>query len=47
MRNIEDQVKRLAALTSVMMMAAAEAMAQDKRPARRIWSASRSQAGGY
>ena len=36
MRNKEDQVKRLAALTSVMMMAAAEAMAQDKRPARRI-----------
>jgi len=36
MRNREDQVKRLAALTSVIMMAAAEAMAQDKRPSRRI-----------
>src|SRR5947209_10230461 len=36
MRNREDQVKRLAALTSVIVMAAAEAMAQDKRPARRI-----------
>src|SRR5437763_14362496 len=36
MRNREDQVKRLAALTGVIMMAAAEAMAQDKRPARRI-----------
>jgi len=36
MRKIEDQVKRLTALTSVMVMAAAEAMAQDKRPARRI-----------
>ncbi len=36
MRRTEDQVRRLAALTSVMMMAAAEAMAQDKRPARRI-----------
>src|SRR3954452_15274904 len=36
MRNREDQVKRLASLTSVLMMAAAEAMAQDKRPARRI-----------
>ena len=36
MRTIEDQVKRLAALTSVMVMAAAEAMAQDKRPVRRI-----------
>ena len=36
MRTIEDQVKRLAALSSVIVMAAAEAMAQDKRPARRI-----------
>jgi L,D-transpeptidase ErfK/SrfK len=36
MRNREEQVKRLAALASVMMMAAAEAFAQDKRPARRI-----------
>src|SRR3954454_3771952 len=36
MRNKEDQVKRLATLNSVIMMAAAEAMAQDKRPARRI-----------
>ena len=34
---VENQVKRLAALTSVLLMAAAEAMAQDKgRPARRI-----------
>src|SRR3954464_9924049 len=32
----EDQVKRLAAVPGVLMMAAAEAMAQDKRPARRI-----------
>jgi len=37
MRKVEDQVKKLAALTSVMVMAAAEAMAQEKgRPARRI-----------
>src|SRR5436190_105264 len=36
MRQMEEQVKRLAALTGVMVMAAAEAMAQDKRPARRI-----------
>ena len=38
MRTIEDQIKKLAALTSVMLMAATEALAQDKasRPARRI-----------
>jgi lipoprotein-anchoring transpeptidase ErfK/SrfK len=38
MFNGEVQIKRLAALTGVMLMAAAEAMAQDKaaRPARRI-----------
>jgi len=38
MRTIDDQIKKLAALTSVMLMAAAEALAQDKasRPARRI-----------
>jgi lipoprotein-anchoring transpeptidase ErfK/SrfK len=36
MRKMEEQAKRLAALTSVMLMAAAEALAQDKRPARRI-----------
>lgn len=37
MLNVDDQVKRLAAVTSVMFLAAAEAMAQDKgRPARRI-----------
>jgi hypothetical protein len=38
MRRIEEQMKRLAALASVMAMAAAEALAQDKagRPARRI-----------
>src|SRR5437868_11556575 len=36
MRNREDQVRRLATMTSILMMAAAEAMAQDKRPARRI-----------
>src|SRR2546422_2617768 len=37
MLKVEDQVKKLAALTSVMVMAAAEAMAQEKgRPARRI-----------
>lgn len=35
---MEDQMKRLAALTSVILMATAEALAQDKqgRPARRI-----------
>jgi lipoprotein-anchoring transpeptidase ErfK/SrfK len=34
---LEDQAKKLAALTSVLLMAAAEAMAQEKgRPARRI-----------
>jgi lipoprotein-anchoring transpeptidase ErfK/SrfK len=34
---VEDQVKRLAAVTGVMVLAAAEAMAQEKgRPARRI-----------
>lgn len=35
---LEDRMKRLAALTGVMLVAAAEAMAQDKqaRPARRI-----------
>ena len=37
MLNVEDGMKKLAAVTSVMLMAAAEAMAQDKgRPARRI-----------
>ena len=37
---VEDQVKRLAALTGVMLMAAAEAMAQDKRRRRGgSWSA--------
>ncbi|MBS1858279.1 MAG: L,D-transpeptidase [Acidobacteria bacterium] len=38
LNRIEDQMKRLAAVTGVMLMAAAEAMAQDKtpRPARRI-----------
>jgi L,D-transpeptidase ErfK/SrfK len=36
MRNMEDQLKRMAAIASVMMLAAAEAFAQDKRPARRI-----------
>jgi lipoprotein-anchoring transpeptidase ErfK/SrfK len=30
MRKVEDQIKRVAALTSVMILAAAEAMAQDK-----------------
>ena len=36
--NAEIQMKKLAALTGVMLMAAAEAMAQDKaaKPARRI-----------
>jgi lipoprotein-anchoring transpeptidase ErfK/SrfK len=35
---IEDQMKKLAALTGVVLMAAAEAMAQDQsnRPARRV-----------
>jgi lipoprotein-anchoring transpeptidase ErfK/SrfK len=38
MLNVENQMKKMAALTGVMLMAAAEAMAQDKssRPARRI-----------
>jgi lipoprotein-anchoring transpeptidase ErfK/SrfK len=38
MLSAEDQIKKLAALTGVMLLAAAEAMAQDKstRPARRI-----------
>ena len=38
MLKVEDQIKKMAALTGVMLMAAAEAMAQDKssRPARRI-----------
>ena len=36
MLRLEDRLKRLAALTSVMLMATAEALAQDKRPARRI-----------
>jgi lipoprotein-anchoring transpeptidase ErfK/SrfK len=38
MLKVENQVKKVAALTSVMLMAVAEAMAQDKssRPARRI-----------
>ena len=38
MRKVEDQIKRMAALTGVMLMAAAEALAQDNtsRPARRI-----------
>ncbi len=38
MRGIEDQVKRMAALTGVLLMAAAEALAQEKlgKPARRI-----------
>lgn len=37
MRQVEEQVKKLAALTSVMLIAAAEAMAQEKtRTARRI-----------
>jgi lipoprotein-anchoring transpeptidase ErfK/SrfK len=38
MRTIEDRVKRLAALASVMVMVTAEALAQEKsaRPARRI-----------
>ena len=38
MLKVEDQIKKIAALTGVMLMAAAEALAQDKcsRPARRI-----------
>ena len=38
MQRAEDQIRKMAALTGVMLMAAAEAMAQDKagRPARRI-----------
>ena len=37
MHSVEEQVKKLAAITGVMLMAAAEAMAQEKgRPARRI-----------
>lgn len=38
MLKVEDQIKKLAAFTSVVLMATAEALAQDKqaRPARRI-----------
>jgi lipoprotein-anchoring transpeptidase ErfK/SrfK len=37
MRSVEEQMKKLAAMTGVMLLAAAEAMAQDKgRVARRI-----------
>ena len=38
MFQMEEQVKKMAALTGVMLMAAAEALAQEKsgRPARRI-----------
>jgi lipoprotein-anchoring transpeptidase ErfK/SrfK len=38
MLKVEDQLKRLAAITSVVLMATAEALAQDKqaRPSRRI-----------
>ena len=39
MLRTEDQIRRLAALTGVMLMAAAEAFAQDKgmdKPVRRI-----------
>ena len=38
MLRVEDQIKKLAALTSIMLMAAAEALAQENssRPARRI-----------
>uniref|UniRef100_Q01NJ9 ErfK/YbiS/YcfS/YnhG family protein n=1 Tax=Solibacter usitatus (strain Ellin6076) TaxID=234267 RepID=Q01NJ9_SOLUE len=38
MLRVEDQIKKMAALTSVMLMAVAEALAQDQntRPARRI-----------
>lgn len=32
MLNVEDQIKKLAALTSVMLMAAAESLAQDSSP---------------
>ena len=37
-KRVEDQMKKLAALTGVVLMAAAEAMAQDNssRPARRV-----------
>jgi len=35
MRNLEDQIKKLAAFTSVMVIAAAEAMAQDKQQSSR------------
>ena len=37
-RNMEDQIKKIAALTGIMLAAAAEALAQEKctRPARRI-----------
>ncbi len=38
MGKVEDQIRKIAALTGVMLVAAAEALAQDKsaRPARRI-----------
>src|SRR5258706_14838485 len=38
LNRVEDQMKKLAALTGVMLMAAAEAMAQDNssRPVRRV-----------
>src|SRR5438270_62814 len=38
MLKAEDQIRKMAALTGVLLMAAAEAMAQDRatRPARRI-----------
>src|SRR4249920_2592606 len=38
MLKVEDQIKKMAALTGVMLIAAAEAVAQDKswRPARRV-----------
>jgi lipoprotein-anchoring transpeptidase ErfK/SrfK len=38
MLKVDDQIKKMAALTGVMLMAAAEALAQDKssRPARRV-----------
>jgi SpoVK/Ycf46/Vps4 family AAA+-type ATPase len=38
MLNAEDQIKKLAALTGVMLMATAEALAQENasRPTRRI-----------
>jgi len=35
MQKVEDQIKRLAAFTSVMLIAAAEAMAQDKQQSTR------------